>query len=293
MLSVLVLGGTKYVGLELIELLRDHKIPFHVASRREIDVVHYTKLDRKNSAEMNAFFSTHSFDVVVDFIGYSAVDAAVLHNAISVQAKKPKLILVSTIYTYGLPLELISDSIFDEDSFNASTFPISMIDRPEITYGEGKRNMEAYFAQHYDLDKQVVLRFPIILGANDYTRRTHFYIDKLAEAIRISPKSLDASANYIIAKEAAQSILNFIITEYYGTYNVSFLQISERNLMRLYCDFYQKDLDALLDAAAEETKTPFSSNFNFIVDSSKYSNIFPIEIEFKDALCRELLKVAV
>ncbi len=293
MLSVLVLGGTKYVGLELIELLRDHKIPFHVASRREIDVVHYTKLDRKNSAEMNAFFSTHSFDVVVDFIGYSAVDAAVLHNAISVQAKKPKLILVSTIYTYGLPLELISDSIFDEDSFNASTFPISMIDRPEITYGEGKRNMEAYFAQHYDLDKQVVLRFPIILGANDYTRRTHFYIDTLKGGIRINPVSVDASVNYIIAKEAAQAILNFIITEYYGTYNVSFSQINERNFMRLYCDFYQKDLDALLDTDAEETKTPFSTNFNFIVDSSKYSNLFPIEIEFKDALCRELLKIAV
>jgi len=293
MFSVLVLGGTKYVGLELIELLRDHKIPFHVASRREIDVVHFTKLDRKNSEEMNALFSTHSFDVVVDFIGYSAVDASVLHAALSLQEKKPKLILISTIYTYGLPLELVSDSYFDEESFNALAIPISMIDRPEINYSEGKRNMEAYFAQHYDLDKQVVLRFPIILGANDYTRRTHFYIDKLSEGIRINPISLDASANYIIAKEAAQSILNFIITDYYGTYNVNFAQISERDLMKLYSDFCHKDLDTLLDTDAEETKTPFSSNFNFIIDSSKYSNIFPIEIEFKDALCRELLKVTV
>jgi len=293
MLSVLVLGGTKYVGFELIELLRNHKIPFHVASRREIDVVHFTKLDRKNQEEMIALFSSHTFDIVVDFIGYSALDASLLHNAISLQAKKPKLILVSTIYTYGLPLELTSDSYFDEDSFNALAYPISMIDRPEISYGEGKRNMEAYFAQHYDLDKQVVLRFPIILGANDYTRRTHFYIDKLSGGIRINPISLDASANYIIAKEAAQAILNFIITDYYGTYNVSFTQISERDLMKLYCDFYHKELDALLDTDSEESKTPFSSNFNFIIDSSKYSNIFPIEIEFKDALCRELLKVAV
>jgi len=293
MLSVLVLGGTKYVGFELIELLRNHKIPFHVASRREIDVVHFTKLDRKNQEEMIALFSSHTFDIVVDFIGYSALDASLLHNAISLQAKKPKLILVSTIYTYGLPLELTSDSYFDEDSFNALAYPISMIDRPEISYGEGKRNMEAYFAQHYDLGKQVVLRFPIILGANDYTRRTHFYIDKLSEGIRINPISLDASANYIIAKEAAQAILNFIITDYYGTYNVSFTQISERDLMKLYCDLYHKQLDALLDSDSEETKTPFSSNFNFIIDSAKYSNIFPIEIEFKDALCRELLKVAV
>ena len=90
--------------------------------------------------------------------------------------------------------------------------------------------------------------------------------------------------------EAAKSISNFIDNNHYGIYNVSLDAISEMGLIKLFCNYYNFKMDSLLSSSIEPTNTPFTSNFDFIVDNNKYSSIFPINIEFENALNRELLK---
>jgi nucleoside-diphosphate-sugar epimerase len=293
MKKVLVIGGTKYLGLEFINLLINQNIDLFVASRKEICVENFIKIDRKNQDHLNKTFLNNEFDIVIDFINYSGLDSKKLLDSLKLQKYTPKLILISTVYTYMMPLEMQNNSVFDENSFNPLGYKFSLNDRPKITYSEGKRNMESYSTQNYPIDKLVILRFPIILGANDYTRRTHFYLDKIKNKLKINPNKVYNKSGYIFSFEAASSILNFVLNDYYGIYNVSFNSISEFDLITMFCDYYNLNVNLLLSSNIDPINTPFTSNFDFIIDNNKYNSIFPFNLDFKDGLYRELSKIAV
>jgi len=289
--KVLVIGGTKYLGLEFIKLLKNDEIQLIVASRKEIDVKYFFKIDRKSKSDLDKLFSDIEFDVVVDFINYSGIDCKILVNSLKFQKKAPKLILISTVYTYALPLEIKCSSVYDETCFNPLEYKAYITDRPQISYAEGKRNMERYALQNYDQHKLVILRFPIILGANDYTKRTHFYPDMIKNGLKINPNNISNKGSYVFSYEAAVSILNFVNTEHYGIYNVAFEPISEKDLINIFCGYYNCNIDLLLSYNVEPINTPFTSNFDFIVDSRKYHTIFPNKINFENGLYRELSNI--
>ena len=151
--------------------------------------------------------------------------------------------------------------------------------------------MESYCIKNYRNDKLVILRFPIILGANDYSKRTHFYIEKIKNNLQINPNNIYKKNCYIFSIEAAKSIFNFIDNNHYGIYNVLFEAISEIDLIKLFCNHYNLKIDSLLSINIKSTNTPFTSNFDFIVNNNKYNSIFPINIEFEQAFDRELSKI--
>ena len=291
MKNVLVIGGTKYLGLEFIKILDKSKINFFVASRKKIEVDNFIKIDRKSQNELDKLFIDNQFDVVIDFINYSGLDSKILLNSISKQIKPPKLILISTVFTYALPTDIDCDSLFKEVSFNPLKYKNSILDRPDVTYSEGKRDMESYCIKNYRNDKLVILRFPIILGANDYTNRTQFYINKIKNRSQINPININNKSCYIFTNEAANSIVNFVNNEKHGVFNVSYKAISEFNLIKLYCNYFNFKIESLINFSIESSDTPFSSNYDFIVDNNKYHNIFPLKNTFENALNRELSKI--
>lgn len=291
MKNILVIGGTKYLGLEFIKILDKSKINFFVASRKKIEVDNFIKIDRKSQNELDKLFIDNQFDIVIDFINYSGLDSKILLNSISKQIKPPKLILISTVYTYALPTEIDCDSLFKEVSFNPLKYKNSILDRPDVTYSEGKRDMESYCIKNYRNDKLVILRFPIILGANDYTNRTQFYINKIKNRSQINPININNKSCYIFTNEAANSIVNFVNNEKHGIFNVSYKAISEFNLIKLYCNYFNFKIESLINFSIESSDSPFSSNYDFIVDNNKYHNIFPLKNTFENALNRELSKI--
>ena len=291
MKNVLVIGGTKYLGLEFIKILNKSKINFFVASRKKIEVDNFIKIDRKSQNDLDKLFIDNHFDIVIDFINYSGLDSKILLSSISKQSKPPKLILISTVYTYGMPIDIKCDSLFKECSFNPLKYDNSIKDRPDVTYSKGKRDMESYCIKNYRNDKLVILRFPIILGANDYTNRTQFYINKIRNRSQINPININNKSCYVFTNEAANSIVNFVNNEKHGIFNVSYKAISEFNLIKLYCNYFNFKIESLINFSIESSDTPFSSNYDFIVDNNKYHNIFPLKNTFENALNRELSKI--
>ena len=287
MKNILVIGGTKYLGLEFIKMLDLGKINLFVASRKKIEVDNFIKIDRKNQNELDKLFFDNQFDVVIDFINYSGLDSKILLNSIRKQNKPPKLILISTVYTYALPTEIDCDSLFKEDSFD----PLKYINSKRDRGVDGKRDMESYCIKNYRNDKLVILRFPIILGANDYTNRTQFYINKIKNRSQINPININNKSCYVFTNEAANSIVNFVNNEKHGIFNVSYKAISELNLIKLYCNYFNFKIESLINFSVESSDTPFSSNYDFIVDNNKYQNIFPLKNTFENALNRELSKI--
>ena len=82
MKKLLILGGTKFVGLKLLNLLNDENIDYYVASRKRIKVEHFIFFDRKNIYDLNKLFSEHNFDVIIDFISYSSLDSKILIDSL-------------------------------------------------------------------------------------------------------------------------------------------------------------------------------------------------------------------
>ena len=264
MKNILVLGGTRYLGLELIKILNEENIKLFVASRNEISTQNFINIDRKNQSDLDNLFKNIQFDVVIDFINFSLPDSEKLLNALRFQIKLPKLILISTTYIYDNPLQIEKDSLFNENDFFPSKHKLFGLDRPDISYSNGKRDMESYSVNNYYNDKLVILRFPIILGANDYTQRTIFYSSLIKEEKSINPRNIHSKSNYIFSIEAAHAILNFVNEDLTGIYNVSFNPISEYDFISIICDFHLYKLNLLISEGIDITNTPFTKMYDFI-----------------------------
>lgn len=293
MKKILVIGGTRFLGLDFIKLISEDQYELFVASRKKIKTNNFRLIDRKSQDDLNKLFLEDQYDVVIDFICYSSMDASVLYNSLLLQKRMPRLIVISTVYTYGHPLEIETNSTFDEGSFEAVLDVNSLSDRPLVSYSLGKQEMESYLSKRILKEKLVVLRFPIILGANDYTQRTHFYFNLIKDELKINPINIDSKSNYIFSQEAASAIFNFTNNDEYGTYNVAFKLISERHLIEIYCSYFEITIDKVVDDTLIEKKTPFTSSFDFIIDSTKYRSKFPFKTDFQEALLRELSKIEI
>ncbi len=291
MRNILVLGGTRYLGIEFINILNEKKIKLFIASRKKIPNHNFINIDRKNQDDLDNLFKKIQFDVVVDFINYSLPDCEKLLNALKFQIKPPKLILISTTYVYDNPLRIEKDSTFNEKGFIPSMHKVFGLNRPDISYSNGKKDMESYSVNNYFSDKLVILRFPIILGANDYTERTTFYSSLIINKKSINPSNIHSKSNYIFSNEAAHSVLNFVNEDLSGIYNVSFNSISEYDLISIICDFHRYRMNLLINEDIDITNTPFTNIFDFEIDSIKYQKLFPFKNSFVECFNRELLKI--
>lgn len=289
MKKLLIIGGTRFLGLEFLKLVNQYEI--YIASRRKIKAKNFIIIDRKSQQDLDNLFVDIEYDVVIDFICYSAMDASILWNSIQIQKKIPKLIIISTVFTYGNPLEIESPIFCNEESFMANYELNSFKDRPETSYIQGKRDMECFFNKKIQNEKLVILRFPIILGAEDYTSRTHFYYNLIKKKLVVNPKKISNKSSYIFSKEAANSIFDFVKNDEYGTYNIAFKPISEKNLIELYCLYFNIKIDSIIKKDIKLSDTPFTTNFDFNILSEKYTSKHPFGISFKDALFRELAKI--
>ena len=291
MKKLLILGGTKFVGLKLLNLLNDENIDYYVASRKRIKVEHFIFFDRKNIYDLNKLFSEHNFDVIIDFISYSSLDSKILIDSLKYNKRKPKLIVISSTYVYSDPKRLSSNSLFSENEFEAKSFSYHLKDRPDINYSDGKREMESYLINNYYNKKLVILRFPIILGFNDHTKRTHFYFNRIINNKCYNPENINSISNYIFPFEACLSIKNFILNENFGTFNVASNDVSEYNLISIYCNYLKISINNFIDKKLKINESPFYLPFDFKIDSSKYNSIFNQKFNFENSLIRELSKI--
>jgi nucleoside-diphosphate-sugar epimerase len=291
--KVLILGGTKFLGLELLKkLFQRQGFEVHVASRRDPgNLIHFYKIDRKDQEDLSALFTQTEFDVIVDFISYSMPDAKKIIGAIRRRHDyNPYLITISSTYVYGHPHQITDDSTFDESDFNPSRFSYSEADRPEIDYYLGKKSMESYLVNNYD--NYALIRFPVILGQNDYTGRTTYFLELIKESKKISFDKEFGASNYIFSNEAADGLINVMCKRITGIFNWCLNDcLDQHDVLSMYCDFFKIPLEHVLDDAAAKARSPFYYQKDFIINNNKQRQLFDFQITFEEALHRELKKI--
>ncbi|WDH96459.1 NAD-dependent epimerase/dehydratase family protein [Paenibacillus urinalis] len=203
MKKVLILGGTRFFGKRLVQyLLQEGKSEITVATRGNTPLpfgeeVRHLIVDREVEEQLRAAAEKEEWDIVYDNICYSpdaAMDAVKLFDG-----RTKKYVFTSSLSVYDAG---VKDAMEEED-FDPSTYGIQHGRHDRFTYQEGKRQAEAVFMQQASFPV-VCVRFPIVLGTDDYTKRLHFHVDRIKEGRPIGLPNLNARMGFIHSEEAAR-----------------------------------------------------------------------------------------
>jgi nucleoside-diphosphate-sugar epimerase len=96
-----------------------------------------------------------------------------------------------------------------EEAFDPLTYPFPARVTREQDYGEAKRQAEAVFFRQKSFPVTAV-RFPIVLGEDDYTERLKFHWQLVSHELPFCLPNLDAKISFLHAQDAA-AFLHFLV----------------------------------------------------------------------------------
>ncbi|WP_239256552.1 NAD-dependent epimerase/dehydratase family protein [Listeria ilorinensis] len=265
-MKVLVFGGTRFFGKRLVELLAAEGHDVTVATRGKTAVsfpenVRHISMNRKHRDEIFSL-AQKPFDLVYDNICFSPQEA--LYAVQAFKKQQVRYIFTSSLSVYGLKGKALQETDFDPWHYEIVTG-----EEEDFDYGEGKRLAEAVFFQKADFPVAAV-RFPIVLGTDDYTKRLVFHLQHIAQGEEIGISQPESRICFIRSDEAARFLLWLgtdsdltgpINAASEGTYTLA--ELMERLEMVV-------GKKAHIEAVTEEVdESPFSAEKDYYLDQTK------------------------
>jgi nucleoside-diphosphate-sugar epimerase len=170
---ILILGGTRFLGRRVAEILAAEGHDLTLLSRAPGGTIHGSRHVRaeRRSGLMNLQGSR--FDLVLDFICYDSTDVEQL--AASIVAER--YVLISSTWVPRLWLGNRADELA-----NGTTPAEAELPSVTLNYLSGKLRAEQVLTKLRKLGcKAVSLRLPIMLGDGDHTGRLDFYRRRLGD----------------------------------------------------------------------------------------------------------------
>ena len=266
MKKILVLGGTRFFGKKLVErlILAGHEVTIVTRGKSEVPFESQVTHIKVNRLDEDAFRGAleGQWDLVYDNICYSPNEAKVLCDIL--KGKTKKLIFTSTLSTYE-----IDGRVKKEEDFDPFHYDIKMGDQKDFSYGEGKRQAEAVFFKYASFPV-VAVRFPIVMGEDDYTRRLHFHTEKVKKGEGMAFINLDAKMSFILADEAAEFLEWAGFSDIEGPFNATAKgSISLRDLLSLVEQATGKQAIITLEEDDTVEKSPYAIPNDWYMTSEK------------------------
>ncbi|MGN4124059.1 NAD-dependent epimerase/dehydratase family protein [Lysinibacillus sphaericus] len=217
-MKLLILGGTRFFGRKLVELCLQNGHDVTILTRGQSgnpfgSQVKQLIVDRDDEDALAQSLTDMSWDIVYDNICYSPKEAHEIAQIL--EGKTKKLVFTSTLATYE------ADGIVKtEADFNPYDYEIRMGDQEDFTYGEGKRQAEAVLFKNASFPV-VAVRFPIVVGEQDYTRRLHFHVERIVNEQPIILTNAEAKMSFITDDEAAAFLYFAGISTIEGPFNAT------------------------------------------------------------------------
>ena len=266
MKKVLVLGGTRFFGRKLVELLIADGHEVTIVTRGKLanpfgDKVKHLIVDRRDTAAFSKAVEGGYYDIVYDNICYSPNEAKAFCDIFN--GKVGKLVFTSTLSTYAADGKAKCEADFDP-----YTYSIQMGGTEDSTYGEGKRQAEAVLFK-YATCPVVAVRFPIVMGVDDYTERLHFHVKHVANEETIGFVNMDAEMSFILAEEAGQFLKWAGLTDVEGPFNATAQgTISLKDLMVLVEKATGKQAKIAL-VGNDENRSPYAVPASWYMTTEK------------------------
>ncbi|MEV4225413.1 NAD-dependent epimerase/dehydratase family protein [Nonomuraea sp. NPDC049725] len=270
--SVCVIGGSRYFGRRVVERLRDEGADVTVVSRGSAPVpegVRHVAADRDDEAGLRAALAGRSFDVVLDQVCYTPLQAASARRVFAGRAGR--YVMTSTAEVY----DRLDGGPWAEDAVDAGAWPV----RPELPwrdpgflaahYGEGKRQAEAVLAGRPPFEV-VAVRTAHVLGGADFTGRLAHYARRMRDGVPIVVHRRPRPATFVSHAEIADVLVWAVRGSFTGPVNA--------------CSHGQADVFGLCDALAAagagravytvgEEVSPYSFGRAYALDNGRASGL--------------------
>lgn len=213
-MKILVIGGTRLMGRHLVsELLKKgHQVTIATRGLSKDpfgDSVHRIIFDRTKEESIRSQFSGLCFDVVFDSLAYCSEDIRILLDHLSCK----RYIMISTTAVYNKHMDT------KESEFDPLSGEVKWCGRGDFPYDEIKRQAERALFQNYPHLSSVAVRFPFVLGEDDYTNRLRFYVEHMISG---QPMNIDNYAKqmaFVRSDEAGKFLAFFAENEFAGQIN--------------------------------------------------------------------------
>jgi nucleoside-diphosphate-sugar epimerase len=223
-MKILILGGTQYIGIHLVRKLITLGHDVTIATRGiKADPFGYQiqrlVLNRQSAESLEQALKGCHFDVVCDNLCFASNDIKRLLDVVNTD----RYVLTSSRGVYH---GIVEAAETDESGFNPYVYPLHWCDFDkdttfDITYYEAKRQAEAALFQVYKHIPSVAVRFPIVVGADDYSRRIHFYVQYIINGKPMYITNQETMMQCIRSDEAADFLIWSMFEDFTGPINAA------------------------------------------------------------------------
>ena len=214
-MKILVLGGTRFFGIPMVKRLVEDGHELTIATRGRAvdpfgDKVERVTLERTDPENMKQVLAGKHFDVVIDKIAYASNDIKYAMESIDCD----KYIQMSSTAVYD---PKVVNTV--EEDFDGKERPVIWCNRADFPYAEIKRQAEFALWQEYSDRKWIAVRYPVVLGRDDYTARLKFYVDHVKNKLPMKIDNLDYQMSYIRSDEAGLFLAYLVDKDFEGAIN--------------------------------------------------------------------------
>ncbi len=271
-MKILVLGGTRFFGIRMVQdlLKMGHEVAIGTRGLSKDPFGEQVKriaLDRSNGESLRQALQGKRFDLVIDKIAYCSNDIKRLLDFIDCQ----KYIYMSTTAVYA-PKKI---NLVEED-FDPLAMELVWCERKDFPYGQVKMQAEAAITQKYPGQKYIAVRYPVVLGKDDYTKRLLFYAEHVARSVPMYIDNLDAQMSFIRSDEAGAFMAFLADKNFCGAVNgASKGTVSLREII----EFLEKKTGKKALLSADGEAAPYNGESEFSVNTDKAKTL---GFEFSD-----------
>lgn len=214
-MNILIIGGTRFFGIHTVEALLSKGHQVTIATRGLApdsfgDRVSRILFDRENFESIRKAFKDKHFDVVIDKIAYCSNHVRDLLEVIHCE----KYILMSSTAVYQ-PLHPNTT----ERDFSPLATEVIWCSRDDFPYDTVKRHAEYALWQKYSDIPAIAVRYPYVIGNDDYTYRLLFYIEHTLKGIPMYIDNLSSQMGFINSSDAGKFMAFLVNTSFTGGIN--------------------------------------------------------------------------
>lgn len=215
--KILVIGGNRFFGRRLVHLLIENGDDVTVFNRGQHgddfgDRVHRMVGDRKDVATLRRLVHAERWDLVYDQVCFDANEAKEACEIFSGNTKRYIFTSSQAVYNPGQNLK--------EEDFNPLTHKFTHVADRYKEYGEAKRQCEAVFFAQSKMPV-VAVRFPIVMGTDDYTERLKFYVKKVKNQEPFTLPNPQAKLSFVNSEDAARGLFLLGTSDFQGPVNMA------------------------------------------------------------------------
>ena len=216
-MNILILGGTRYFGIHLVNNLINSGHNITIATRGIVkdhfeDKVDRIILNRHQKHSLNRELNGRSFDMIYDNIAFCSNDVKNLLHTVETK----RYIMTSTVSVYNNFHHNIT-----EDEFDPLTHNLSWCSENDFSYDEAKRQAESALFQKYPHIPSIAVRFPWVIGTDDYTKRLYFYVEHVLRGVPMNIDNLNSELTFINSQEAGEFLAYLLTKDFTKTINAS------------------------------------------------------------------------